>query len=155
MPKTHVRPANDSDFPILLQIDQASFPPGIAYESSELSYFIQRDGSETLVIESEGEILGFILVEVRRRKKSATMITLDVRAEHRRHGCATKLLVASEEILRKRRVQRYELQVDVDNSPAIEFYKKHGFETVCTLKRYYPNGNDAYLMVKRLDTKMG
>src|SRR5262245_48229129 len=104
---THVRSANDSDFPTLLQIDQTSFQSGIAYESSELSYFMQRDGSETLVIESEEEILGFILVEVRRRKKSATMITLDVRAEHRRHGCATQLLVASEEILRKRRVQRY------------------------------------------------
>jgi ribosomal-protein-alanine N-acetyltransferase len=151
MAKTHVRSASDGDFPTLLQIDQASFPPGIAYDSSELSYFMRRDGSETLVVESDGEIAGFILVEIRRRKKSATMITLDVRAEHRRRGYATSLLVASEEILRKRHVLRYELQVDVNNSPAIEFYTKHGFETVCTLKGYYPNGNDAYLMVKRLE----
>jgi ribosomal-protein-alanine N-acetyltransferase len=149
MPKTHVRTAVPSDFPTLLEIDQASFPPGIAYDSAELSYFMQRD-SETLVLERDGKLAGFILVEIRRRKKTATMITLDVRSECRRQGCATELFHASEEVLRQRSIQRYELQVDVENTPAIEFYKKHGFETICTLKRYYPNGNDAFLMTKRL-----
>ncbi len=150
MAKTHVRTAVSSDFPTLLEIDQASFPPGIAYDSSELSYFMKREGSETLVIETDGTIAGFILVEIRRRKKHATMITLDVRSEYRRQGFATELVLASEEVLRKRMVQRFELQVDVENTGAIEFYTKHGFEMLCTLKRYYPNGNDAYLMTKHL-----
>jgi ribosomal-protein-alanine N-acetyltransferase len=150
MPKTHVRPALVSDFPTLLDIDQASFPPGIAYDSSELSYFMQRQGAETLVAEIDNQIVGFILVEMRQRKKTATMITLDVRAEYRRQGCARELLAASEEVLRERSIQRYELQVDVGNSAAIAFYQKHGFTTICTLKSYYSNGNDAYLMVKRL-----
>lgn len=149
MPKTHVRTAVSTDFPTLLEIDQASFPPGIAYNSAELSYFMQRD-SVTLIVEQDDKIAGFILVEIRRGKKSATMITLDVRSECRRQGCATELLQASEEVLCKRMVQHYELQVDVENTPAIEFYKKHGFETICTLKRYYPNGNDAFLMTKHL-----
>jgi len=152
MAKTHVRPATPSDFPTLLEIDQASFPEGIAYDSSELSYFMRREGSETLVAEADGTIIAFILVEVRRRKKSATIITLDVREEFRRQRYATELLAASEQLLRERTVQRYELQVDVENTGAIEFYKKHGFETVGTLKRYYSNGHDAYLMIKPLQT---
>src|SRR5215467_12139195 len=150
MLKTHVRPAAVSDFPTLLQIDQASFPPGIAYDSNELSYFMQRDGAQTLVAEIDQQIAGFILVEIRKRRKAATMITLDVREEYRRRGCATDLLAASENILRQRAIQRYELQVDVGNFPAIGFYDKHGFSSICTLKNYYSNGNDAYLMVKRL-----
>lgn len=150
MPKTHVRAAVVSDFPTLLQIDQASFPPGIAYDSNELSYFMQRDGAQTLVAEIDKRIAGFILMEILKRKKAATMITLDVREEYRRRGCASALLAASEDILRKRSIQRYELQVDVANSPAIGFYNKHGFTPICTLKNYYSNGNDAYLMVKRL-----
>ena len=150
MPKTRVRTAISNDFPTLLEIDQASFPPAIAYDSTELSYFMQRDGSETLVLETEGQIAGFLVLEMRRRKKTATMITLDIRTEHRRKGYATELVTASEEVLRQRLIQRYELQVDVENDAAIEFYKKHGFEMVCTLKNYYPNGNDAYFMTKRL-----
>src|SRR5437899_2350675 len=147
MPKTHIRQAISSDFPTLLSIDEASFPPGIAYDSSELSYFMKREGAETLVAEIDGKIIGFLLMEVRRRKKSATVITLDIVLERRRQGCASELFTASEEILRHRTIQRYELQVDVGNSGAIAFYQKHGFETVCSLKRYYPNGHDAYLMV--------
>jgi len=150
MPKTHVRHAVSSDFPTLLKIDTASFPPGIAYDSAELSYYMKRDGAETLVAEVDGEIAGFLLMEIRRRKKSATMITLDVRKEYQRHGHATELFAASEHILRRRGIQHYELQVDVANEGAINFYQKHGFETVHTLKKYYPNGSDAYLMVKSL-----
>jgi ribosomal-protein-alanine N-acetyltransferase len=47
-------------------------------------------------------------------------------------------------------VETYDLQVDVTNRPAIAFYKKHGFNTVRTLKNYYANGHDAFLMVKEL-----
>jgi ribosomal-protein-alanine N-acetyltransferase len=150
MPKSHVRAAVPSDFPTLVKIDQDSFPQGIAYDSAELAYFMQRNGAETLVAEADGEIAGFILLEVRSRKKTATMITLDVRAEYRRRGVATELLSATEEILGKHKIRRYELQVDVQNSAAIELYKKHGFETICTLKNYYANAHDAYFMVKRL-----
>ena len=45
-------------------------------------------------------------------------------------------------------VEVYDLQVDVTNAGAIAFYKKHGFKTVKTLRKYYANGNDAFLMVK-------
>ena len=38
----------------------------------------------------------------------------------------------------------------VTNHAAIDFYKKHGFGKVRTLRHYYANGNDAYLMVKQL-----
>jgi len=47
-------------------------------------------------------------------------------------------------------VEGYDLQVDVTNTGAIAFYKKHGFTTVRTLRHYYANGNDAFLMVKEL-----
>lgn len=149
--KTLIRQAVSADFKVLLKIDEASFPSEIAFDSTELSYFINREGAETLVLEAEGEIAAFIIIEVNRKRRVATLITLDVRAEHQRRGYATQLLHRSEEILRDHGVRVYDLQVDVANAGAIGFYKLQGFGMVCTLKNYYQNGQDAYLMVKDLN----
>jgi len=152
MPKTLVRRAASKDFPTLLSIDQASFPPGIAYDSEELSYFMLREDAHTFVAEAGGTIVGFLLMEIAPRRRSATIITLDIPVEYRRNGYATDLLLASEETLKERLVGRYDLQVDVNNAGAIAFYRRHGFETLRVLPHYYVNGNDAYLMTKRLAT---
>ena len=150
MAKTLVRNAVSADFPTLLKIDKASFPPGIAYDFIELSYFMRRKGARTLVAEVEGDIVGFLLLEIMSRRRVATLVTIDIRAEHRRRGYGTELLDCSEQILREASISRYELQVDTANAYALEFYRKHGFVTVNTLKGYYANGNDAYLMVKEI-----
>jgi [ribosomal protein S18]-alanine N-acetyltransferase len=150
MPKTCIRSAVSTDFPTLLRIDKASFPPGVAYDFAELSYFMKRDGATTLVAEVDGEIVGFLLMEVMDQRRTATLVTIDIRDEHRRHGHATELLAQSETILREKRIRRYELQVDVGNAGALEFYRKHGFENVRRLAKYYSNGNDAFLMAKQI-----
>ena len=150
MTKTLVRNAVSADFPTLLKIDKASFPPGIAYDFVELSYFMRRKGARTLVAEVDGDIVGFLLLEIISRRRAATLVTIDIRAERRRNGYGTKLLDHSEQILREAAISRYELQVDTANVSALEFYRKHGFAIVNTLKRYYANGNDAYLMVKEI-----
>jgi len=150
MTKTLIRHAVTADFKALLEIDEASFPGGVAYDAVELSYFMQRDGAETLVLEEDGDIVAFLIMEVHPTRRSATIVTLDVRETHRRTGCGTRLIKRAEEILRNYGVEAYDLQVDVTNRGAIGFYKKHAFRTVRTLPRYYANGNDAYLMVKDL-----
>jgi ribosomal-protein-alanine N-acetyltransferase len=150
MVKTLIRNAVPGDFSVLLEIDVASFPGGVAYDAAELSYFMNREGAETIVAEENGEIVAFLILEVQSGRRRATIVTLDVRAAHRRSGYGTRLLTRAEDILVDYGVEVYDLQVDVNNAGAISFYKKHGFRTVRTLKNYYANGNDAYLMVKEL-----
>jgi len=150
MAKTLIRHAVGTDFDVLLEIDQASFSRGVAYNANELSYFMNRSGAETLVLEEGGKIVAFIILEVHRTRRSGTIVTLDVRETHRRNGYATQLLNRAELILSDYGAESYDLQVDTSNRPAITFYKKHGFRTVRTLLRYYANGNDAFLMVKEL-----
>jgi len=150
MAKTLIRHAVAADFSELLEIDQASFTRGVAYEADELSYFINRDGAETLVLETDGSIAAFVILEVHRSRRSGTIVTLDVREKYRRNGYGSRLLVRAEDILSEYGAENYDLQVDVSNRGAITFYKKHGFRTVATLPHYYANGHDAYLMVKDL-----
>ena len=148
--KSLIRHALPTDFKILLEIDEASFPGGVAYNAAELSYFMHRDGAETLVAEEDGQIVAFVIVEIQTGRRRATVVTLDVRATHRRSGYGTQLLTRAEEILVDYGVEVYDLQVDVTNRGAIDFYKRHGFKMVRTLKNYYANGNDAFLMMKEL-----
>ena len=150
MTKTLIRHAVPADFESLLAIDVSSFPGGVAYDATELAYFMNRDGAETLVLEEDKQIVAFIVLEVHETRRSGTIITLDVLLKHRRSGYATQLLQRAEAILSDYGVEGYNLQVDVTNRAAISFYKKHGLRIVRTLRHYYANGNDAYLMVKEL-----
>src|SRR5689334_8176996 len=136
MQKTLVRPAAGADFPVLLAIDQQCFEPGIAYDRAELSYFMKRRGARTLVIEAKGKIAGFLLMEINARRRSATIVTLDVREEYRSRGLGTQLLHVSEQILRAENIRTCDLQVDVKNRRAIAFYERHKFEIVRTLPDY-------------------
>jgi ribosomal-protein-alanine N-acetyltransferase len=150
MAKTLIRHAVKADFETLLEIDQASFTSGVAYDAAELSYFMNRAGAETLVLEEDGQIVAFLVLEVHRTRRSGTIVTLDVREAYRRNGYGTQLINRAENILLQYGAELYDLQVDVKNRAAIRFYKKHGFQTVRTLSHYYANGNDAFLMVKEL-----
>jgi [ribosomal protein S18]-alanine N-acetyltransferase len=150
MMKTLIRHAVPADFESLLAIDVSSFPGGVAYDATELAYFMNHEGAETIVLEADGKIAAFLIMEIHRNRRTATIVTLDVCENERRNGYGTQLLRRSEEMLIDFGVEAYDLQVDVTNTGAIAFYKKHGFTTVRTLRHYYANGNDAFLMVKEL-----
>jgi len=83
MSKTIIRHATSEDLPVLLEIDAASFPEETAYSSKELSYFMNQAGAETIVLERGGTIAAFLIVEVDHRKRSGTVVTLELLAEHR------------------------------------------------------------------------
>jgi len=155
MAKTIIRPATSLDFPTLLEIDAASFPAEVAYDSEELSYFMNQEGAETIVLETDGLIAAFLIVDVNRKGKAATIVTLDVREDCRRLGFGSKLLVRSEEIVAGHNVETYGLQVDVHNAGAIAFYERHGFRSTRKLRHYYADGHDAWLMIKRLPQNGG
>jgi ribosomal protein S18 acetylase RimI-like enzyme len=153
--KTLIRHSTSKDFPVLLSIDQSCFTPEIAYDYLDLKHMMSRPGAETLVLEEDGEICGFLLMEVDMRRKTATLVTLDVLQRHRRKGYASILFARSEEILKTYGVTQYELQVDVSNDPAMAFYRKNGFRQERLLRKYYPGSRDAWQMVKKLPGTAG
>jgi len=150
MSKTIIRHTTSEDFPVLLEIDAASFPEETAYSSKELSYFMNQAGAETIVLERGGTIAAFLIVEVDHRKRSGTVVTLDVREGCRRLGFGSQLIQRAEEIVTENDAWQFRLQVDVNNAGAIAFYEKHGFQRARKLNRYYADGHDAWLMIKTL-----
>ena len=151
------------DFETLWRIDQNCFPPEISYGRLELWAYIRRRGAFTLVAESaeseepaRGEIakpppsiLGFIVAEASRRGMGH-IITIDVLPSTRRFGVGSKLLAAAEERLQNTGVAQVFLEVAVDNTAALAFYKRHDYFVVKTVPRYYSNGLDAFVLAKDL-----
>jgi ribosomal protein S18 acetylase RimI-like enzyme len=116
---------------------------------------MSRSGAETLVLEEDGAIRAFLLLDVDRNRKTATLVTLDVHSDCRRRGYASSLLSRSEQILREQGVALFNLQVDTQNEGAISFYRKNGFEVDRLLRKYYPGSRDAWQMVKKLPPSSG
>jgi [ribosomal protein S18]-alanine N-acetyltransferase len=161
----NIRNYRPGDFKTLLAIDQSCFPQGIAYTQFELKTYILRRGSSTLIAEAvdgvshsdrgpaaeapqDSSILGFIVAE--RSRASGHIITIDVRAEARRHRIGSVLLRSAEEQFRLWNCRGVRLETAVDNIAALSFYKRHGFNVVKTIPRYYSNGVDALLLEKDL-----
>src|SRR5438552_8669443 len=102
----NIRNYRREDFSTLLAIDQSCFPPGIAYTPFELKTYIIRRGSFTLVAEAvpapetrqNSSILGFLVAE--RARATGHIITIDVRAEARRHRIGSFLLESADEQFR-------------------------------------------------------
>ena len=151
-----IRNYRDGDFDTLLAIDQSCFTPEIAYSAFELKTYIKRQRSFTFVAESseqEGKtggssIIGFIVGE--QFRGVGHIITIDVRAEARRHRMGSALLELAEKQLRLWKNNVVRLETAVDNIAALSFYKRHGYHVIKTIPRYYSNGLDALLLEKDL-----
>jgi ribosomal-protein-alanine N-acetyltransferase len=149
--KFKLREFRREDFDTLWQLDQQCFPAGISYSRFELAAYIKRSGSFTLVAAAEpgAEILGFIVAEANRRGVGH-IITIDVRAAARRFGIASALLETAEDRLQSVKCTIVRLESAVDNTSALAFYKRHRYDVVKTLPRYYSTGVDAFVLEKDL-----
>lgn len=136
----------------MLKLDQHCFESDIAYSRAELSSYVNRKGSFTIVAAPEQEpkrVAGFITVEMH-SKGYGHVITIDIHEEFRRKGLGTQLMKAAEEKVRDLEGFMLALEVAVNNAPAIEFYRKHGYQKVKTIAGYYQGRLDALLLTKRL-----
>lgn len=131
------------------QLDQLCFPQGIAYSFDTFLYFYFYIDHYSLVAEEGDKIVGFIIASIDRNKTSQ-IITLDIHPNYRRRKLGSQLLNRVEKHLYSRGVEYIHLQVGINNTPAINLYKKCGFAEVKRLPKYYLNKIDALLMKKHL-----
>ena len=157
MPLT-IRANRPEDFDQLWRIDQACFPPGIAYSRRELTWYMRRSRAFTLVGEQQRdrirEIAGFIVAESD-ASGPGHILTIDVHPRFQRTHVGRQLLATAEERLLKEGCRSVLLEVAVDNQAAITFYKKHGYSIIETIPRYYMNSIDALVMGKKLKQSPG
>ena len=86
----------------------------------------------------------------RRIADEAEIISIGVMPDIRRTGTASALLQIAEHDVKQTGVKTIFLEVDEENTPAIELYKKNGFINAGMRPHYYENGHNAIIMKKEL-----
>lgn len=88
-----------------------------------------------MFVEHEGEALGFALW--RKAADEAELLTIAIRADHRREGCGRKVLAAVIERAGRAAARYLFLEVAEDNAPARALYSQAGFQPVGRRAGYY------------------
>ena len=104
--------------------------------------------TEGLVLIHDGQLIGYALLAS--VLEDADVANVAVAPSYRKKGFGKTLLKALLDRAKEKGVLRVFLEVRVSNAPAIALYKSFGFESVNVRKRYYPDGEDAFLMALAL-----
>jgi ribosomal-protein-alanine N-acetyltransferase len=78
------------------------------------------------------------------------VVSLAVMPTARRKGVASALLKAAMDGMCGYKARQIYLEVRVTNEAGVKLYKKLGLETTRTIPGYYSDGEDAYVMSKKL-----
>lgn len=144
-----MRAFEPEDFEAAYRLDQACYPPGIAYSRYALREFLSLPNARAWVAEENEGLVGFVIVR-RVGRDRGHVITLDVRADRRRRGVGRKLLETAEAWLAAEGVRRVQLETAVNNQAAVAFWTQAGYEVRGVLRGYYLGRENAYRMEKEL-----
>jgi len=112
-----------------------------------------------IVAEEDHELVGYIMsrIEVGLSNfglggliRKGHVVSLAVMPQARRKGVAAGLLKAAMEGMSGYKARQIYLEVRVTNGAGVDLYKKVGLEVTRTIPGYYSDGEDAYVMSKKL-----
>lgn len=135
----------------LANIEKACFGKD-AWSIPSLRGEFENDFSHFFGEEIDGKLVGYVCV--RTLMEEAQICNIAVLPDYRRQGIATRLLEHVAQFGKEVGCQRSELEVNMQNVPAVELYKKCGYEVAGIRKNFYRRSRypsrDAYTMLKQL-----
>jgi len=145
------------DLQTVMQINRVCLP-----ENYTDFFFVdlhQRFPETFTVAEEDGKVTGYIMcrVEVGLSNygfggliRKGHVVSIAVLPQSRRKGMASALINRAMEGMAYYKAKQFFLEVRVTNESGITLYKKLGFEITRTINGYYSDGEDAYVMTKKL-----
>lgn len=119
----------------------------------------ERFPNTFIVAEENGDILGYIMCRMETGlpdfgllgiAKRGHVISIAVLPEHQHQGIGTALMKEAMVNMKGYRARECYLEVRVGNQPAVDMYKKLGFNVSRVARGYYADGEDAYIMAIKL-----
>ena len=118
-----------------------------AFTRTQIAQLLSGYNSIALIARVEGQIVGFVIGEIYidGRVLQGHICTIEILPNFRRRGIGEKLLQEIEELFKQKKVKASALEVREDNVPAIELYRKLGYEKIGRLRNYYGEAHGLYL----------
>jgi ribosomal-protein-alanine N-acetyltransferase len=147
--KPRIRPARKEDIPALLELERICFKEE-TFHKKQIEYLLLRAKSLVLIASLEGNIVGSIIILLRKHISNARIYSLNVHPSYRRTGLGSLLMDHSENLLAKMGYRNLTLETGVNNIAARDLYTLKGFSVVRRIEKYYTSGDDALRFIKKL-----
>ncbi len=152
-----LRKFKPDDLQAVMQINRETLPEN--YSDYFFMDLYERFPETFIVAELDGKVAGYIMcrVEVGLSNfglggliRKGHVVSIAVLPRARRKGIAQALINTALEGMQYYKAKQCYLEVRVTNDAGIALYKKLGFEVSRTIHGYYSDGEDAYVMSKKL-----
>jgi ribosomal-protein-alanine N-acetyltransferase len=153
----NIRKFRENDMQAVMQINRETLPEN--YTDYFFLDLFERYPDTFIVAEQDGKILGYIMcrIEVGLSNfglggiiRKGHVVSIAVLPKARRKGVAQELIKTALEGMKKYKAKQGFLEVRVTNGPGVKLYTKMSFEVTRTIHGYYSDGEDAYVMSKKL-----
>lgn len=130
------------DIKRVFEIENMSFE-----DSYGINMFKQLNdmGIGFFVAEENGYVIGYVIFWIK-FERIGHIISIAVDKNYRRCGAGTKLLSKAISILSMFDIDKITLEVNENNTGAVEFYKKFNFQIDRIVPKYYNNNDGAIVM---------
>jgi ribosomal protein S18 acetylase RimI-like enzyme len=147
------RPAKEQDLEFITTLSAQSFSRYGHYEKIVPAWF-REPAVITEIIMEKSDTLGFAMLALEGQRvfgfRAAHLLAIGILLKHQRRGVGASLLEHMEGIARKYNAVEMNLWTAVDNEPALSFFQKAGFKIRRFENGYYPKGQAALSLSKRL-----
>jgi len=116
-----------------------------------LDDLMRSEHDSFFVAVEDGKIIGYAVG--RASGKNGHVDSVAVAPQHRRRGIGTALLSAVTHGLIEEGVEQIHLEVRKGNTAAISFYERMGFRVSSEIRRYYADGEDAWVLKQTLGSR--
>lgn len=138
-----LRKFEKADLPAVLKIEKLSFAIN-PWPASWFMDYARRYPEGFIVAEISGKVVGYVIGRVTDKKGKIASIAVD--PKYRREGVGHQLAAHILNYFKEKKVKKVQVEVRTTNQGSINFFKSFHFEISKTLKKYYPDGSDAYLL---------
>ena len=156
-----VRPFKPADLEQVIDLNLKCLPEN--YTNFFFMDLYDRFPEAFIVAEENGKVIGYIMsrIEIGLSSfhrfgiaKKGHVISIAVLPEHRRKGIGEALMQEALRAMLRYKAKECFLEVRVGNTPAVNLYKKLDFKVIRTIGDYYADGEDAYVMNRKIQSDL-